>query len=204
MGSSFCHIIPSILKYMIMNKAKIARIVSEISNGFLTMILTPLLAIGTSTLGTKLKIIYSLAYLLVTILPYLILKKLGKASDYEFTNRKERPPYFITVSLLFGLLFLILKTYSIPTLTDISLALFVVASVITIVTFFWKISGHMTYSTLLFMTLGYIFSPYVLLLFLFSPFIGWSRIVLKKHTLGQVIAGTIVTATICILIYWVF
>lgn len=187
-----------------MNKAKIARIVSEISNGFLTMILTPLLAIGASTLGTKLKIIYSLAYLLVTILPYLILKKLGKASDYEFTNRKERPPYFITVSLLFGLLFLILKTYSIPTLTDISLALFVVASVITIVTFFWKISGHMTYSTLLFMTLGYIFSPYVLLLFLFSPFIGWSRIVLKKHTLGQVIAGTIVTATICILIYWVF
>lgn len=187
-----------------MNKAKIARIISEISNGFLTMILTPLLAIGFSSLNMKLRIIYSSTYLLATILPYLILKKLGKASDYEFTNRKERPPYFITLSILFAILFLILKTYGISTLTNVSLALFVVASIITAVTFFWKISGHMTYSTLLFMTLGYIFSPYYLLLFLFSPFIAWSRIVLKKHTLGQVIAGTIVTATICILIYWVF
>jgi len=187
-----------------MSKKKIARIISEISNGFLTMILTPLLAIAISSLKIELKIIYCLAYLLTTVLPYLILKKLGKASDYEFTKREERPPYFITLSLLFGLLFFLLKRYAIATLTDVSLALFVAASVVTIVTFFWKISGHMTYSTLFFMTLGYLFSPYFLLLFLFSPLIAWSRIQLKKHTVEQVIAGTLVTACICILIYWVF
>jgi len=187
-----------------MNKSKVARVISEIFNGFVTMILVPLLAIILSSLSTKLKVIYSLAYLLATILPYLVLKKLGRASDYEFTKREERPPYFITLSLLFGVLFLLLKRYGIATLTDVSLALFVAASVVTIVTFFWKISGHMTYSTLFFMTLGYLFSPYFLLLFLFSPLIAWSRIQLKKHTVEQVIAGTLFTACICILIYWVF
>ena len=96
-----------------MNKKKIARIISEISNGFLTMILTPLLAIAVSSLETKLKIIYSLAYLLATILPYFVLKKLGRASDYEFTKREERPPYFVSLSLLFGLLFLLLRRYGI-------------------------------------------------------------------------------------------
>lgn len=187
-----------------MSKSKIARIISEISNGFLTMILTPLLAIFVSPLDIKLKLAYSTAYLLATILPYLILKKLGKASDYEFTKREERPPYFVTLSILFGILFLILRGYGIPELTNVSLALFVVASVVTIITFFWKISGHMTYSTLLFMTLAYLFSPYFLLLFLFSALIAWSRIQLEKHDLGQVIAGTLVTAAISILIYWVF
>ena len=186
-----------------MNKKKIARIISEISNGFLTMILTPLLAIAVSSLETKLKIIYSLAYLLATILPYFVLKKLGRASDYEFTKREERPPYFVSLSLLFGLLFLLLRRYGIEPLTNVSLAIFVVASTITLITFFWKISGHMTYSTLLFCTLAYLFSPYFLLLFLFSPFIAWSRIELEKHTLVQVIAGTLVTATLCVFIYWV-
>ena len=186
-----------------MNKSKVARVISEIFNGFVTMILTPFLAIFVSSLSLSLKIVYSIAYLLATILPYLILKKLGRASDYEFTKREERPPYFITLSLLFGILFLLLRRHGIETLTNVSLALFVIASVVTIVTFFWKISGHMTYSTLLFITLGYLFSPYFLLLFLFSPFIAWSRIQLKKHTLGQVFAGTLVTAGICILIYWV-
>ena len=187
-----------------MSKKKIARIISEISNGFFTMILTPLLGIAVSSLETKLKILYSLGYLLATILPYLVLKKLGRASDYEFTKREERPPYFVSLSLLFGVLFLLLKSYGIESLTNVSLCIFVVASVITLITFFWKISGHMTYSTLLFFTLAYLFSPYYLLLFLFSPFIAWSRIKLEKHNLGQVTAGTIVTSIICILIYWVF
>lgn len=187
-----------------MNKAKIARIISEIANGFLTMVLTPSIAVASSTLDIKLKIIYIVAYFLAIILPYLLLYKLGLASDYEFTKRDERPRYFISLSLLYGALFLILRRYDIDSLTTVSFAFFLVSSVITFITFFWKISGHMTYSTLLFLTLAYLFSPYFLLLFLFSPLIAWSRIELKKHSLKQVIAGTLIPALVTILIYWVF
>lgn len=188
-----------------MNKDKLARIISEISNGFATMILTPVVALAISPLTIGHKVLFSLLYIAVPLVTYLILHRLGKVTDYELTKREERPLYFTILSLLFGLLYLFLKGYSIEMLTNVSLCIFAVASTITVITFLWKISGHMTYSTLLFLTLFYLFkSPYILLLFLFTPFIAWSRIQLKKHTLAQVVAGTLVTATICILIYWVF
>ena len=189
-----------------MLKKKIARIISEISNGFMTMMLTPLIAINTSSLDTKNRIIYSLAYILSPLLPYFVLKKMGKISDYEFTKREERPPYFTTISILFGVIYFFVRNLDIQILTNVSLNIFLVSSVITVITFLWKISGHMTYSTLLFATLIYLFpnTPALYLLFLFTPFIGWSRIVLEKHTLSQVTLGTLLTLFISILIYWGF
>jgi membrane-associated phospholipid phosphatase len=191
-----------------MTKTKIARIISDIFNGFLTMILTPSIAIFTSPLPTTQKIMFFILYLLSPILPYLILRKMGKVTDYEFTNRKERPPYFTTISLLFGILFLLITTLNIEALalTRVSLNIFIVSSVITLITFFWKISGHMTYSTILFITLVYLFpsTPALMFLFVLTPIIAWSRIVLNKHTLTQVILGTLIPLSISILIYWPF
>ena len=189
-----------------MLKTKIARIISEISNGFLTMILTPLIPLVISPVSITNKLIYSLAYFFSTTIPYLVLKKMGRISDYELTKREERPPYFTTISLLFGIIFLLLTTLAVETLTKVSLNLFLVSSVITIITFYWKISGHMTYSTILFATLIFLFpdTPTLYLLFLFSPFIGWSRIALEKHTLTQVTLGTLIPLAISILIYWPF
>lgn len=185
-----------------MNKQKIARIISEIFNGFLTMMLAPILVIFLSTLSLNLKFFYSALYILLPILLYLLLKKLGKVSDYDLTNRKERPIYFSLLTIFFGVLFFVLREYRVEYVTFVSLCLFAVSTAITIVTFFWKISGHMTYSTFLFCTLAYILSPYFFLMFLFTPLIAWSRIELKKHTLSQTIAGTLLTLAICSFIYW--
>ncbi len=189
-----------------MLKTKIARIISEISNGFMTMILTPVIAILVSPLDTLNKTIFILTYTLSPILPYFVLKKMGKVTDYEFTNRKERPPYFSTITIIFGILFLLLTTFNLEMLTKVTLNLFLISSVITLITFFWKISGHMTYSTILFTTLLFLFpnTPALFALFLFTPFIGWSRIALKKHDLTQVTLGTLIPLTISILIYWGF
>lgn len=120
-------------------------------------------------------------------------------------NIKDRVIYSL-VYILFGIIYLFIRTLDIQILTNISLNTFIVSSVITFITFFWKISGHMTYSTLLFTTLLYLFpaNPYLFLLFIFSPFIAWSRIVLEKHTLSQVIMGALITLSISVLIYWVF
>lgn len=188
-----------------MNKDKLARIFSEMFNGFATMILTPVIAITVSPFEIWKKVLYSLIYLFIPLTTYLILRRLGKVSDYELTKREERPIYFTILSLVFGIMYFVLRKYNLEILNNTSLCIFIVTSTITVITFFWKISGHMTYSTLLFLTLLYIFnSPWILLLFLFTPFIAWSRIQLKKHTLAQVIVGTLLVTIICILIYWVF
>jgi len=189
-----------------MLKTKIARIISEISNSFITMILAPLITIFISPLDTTNKIIFSSLYILSPIIPYFVLRKLGKISDYEFTDRKERPPYFTTITILFGIIFLLIAPLNIDILTKVSLNIFVVSSIITIITFFWKISGHMTYSTILFVTLIYLFptAPALFFFFLLTPFIGWSRIALTKHNLTQVTLGTLIPLTLSILIYWGF
>lgn len=189
-----------------MDLRKPARIVSEIFNGFAMMILTPTLAVLVLNVPLIYKILVPLAYLLFTILPFVILRKIGKISDYEFTKREERPPYFTSVTIgyliLFALASLLIKNSD---LTLVTLALFTSSCILTMVTLFWKMSGHMTYSTLFFFTLLFFFPEvhFLPLIFIFTPFIAISRVILKKHTIWQTIIGTLVCATISILIYWV-
>ena len=185
---------------------KASRVVSEIFNGFAMMILTPTLAVIVLDIPTIYKILVPLAYLCFTIVPFIVLKKMGKISDYEFTKREERPPYFTLVTvgylLLFVLTSLLIKNTN---LSLVTLALFSTSCVLTMVTLFWKMSGHMTYSTLFFFTLISLFSEvkFLPIIFIFTPLIAISRVILKKHTIWQTILGTLVCATITILIYWV-
>ena len=184
---------------------KIARIVSEMFNGFLTIILAPTIAFWVSDVNILYKLLFPFLYLVITIAPFLILRKMGQISDYEFTKREERPPYFSIVTIGYLLLFVLTILLKDSTLIHVTLNVFVATCVLTIVNLYWKMSGHMTFSTLLFFTLLYLF-PYATALpfiFLFTPLIAASRVILKKHTIMQTIVGTLVCATISILILWI-
>ena len=185
---------------------KVSRIISEIFNGLLTMILVPTIAFAVSDVSIFYKLLFPLLYILVTIAPFVILHRMGKISDYEFTKREERPPYFTITTIGYLALFL-LTSFLVKdtTLIHITLAIFVAQCILTIVTLYWKMSGHMTFSTLLFFTLIYLFpyATFLPLIFLFTPLIAASRVILKKHTVMQTIIGTLVSATISILILWI-
>lgn len=189
-----------------MLKKKLARIISEIFNGFFTMLATPVLVFLLSDILLIYKIIFILCYITLPLLPYFYLKKLGKISDYEFTKREERPLYFSLHSLIFLLLSIasifLLKNTEITTVT---ITAFIISSILTIITLFWKISGHMIFSTLLFFTLLYLFPQQHLLwlLFIFTPMIAWSRVELKKHTWLQTIAGVAVSAIISVIFFFI-
>ena len=184
---------------------KLARIISEMFNGFFIMIITPTLAFAISSVSITYKIIFPLLYIFVTLAPFLIFMKLGKVSDYEFTKSEERPPYFTAVTVGYAILFMLTTLLKDTTLTNVTLAVFTASSILTIVNLYWKMSGHMTYSTLFFFTLLYLFpyTPYLPLVFIFTPLIAASRVILKKHTVWQVIVGTLVSTCISILILWV-
>ncbi|MGI5897627.1 MAG: hypothetical protein ACOX6Q_00480 [Candidatus Dojkabacteria bacterium] len=188
-----------------MNTKKFARIISEIFNGFTLMVLSVAIPLFVSDISNCKKFTYITIYTLIPLLSYFAVKKFAKISDHDFTDRRERPPFFVTLTVLFGIMHLLLKREGIQMLTDTSLALFASTTALTLVTFFWKMSGHMTYSTLFFTSMLYTFkNPLLLLLYIFTPIIGWARIKLSKHTLAQVIAGTFVTLTISVLIFFVF
>lgn len=192
---------------MIKNKLpeKISRILSEVFNGFITIILVPTLAFCIAPIPMVYKILFPLLYIAITIIPYIILRKLGKISDHDFTKREERPPYFTIASIGYLILFLLTTILKNTILTQVTLAVFTTTCVLTLVNLYWKMSGHMTYSTLLFFTLIYLF-PYTSWLpfvFILTPLIAISRVILKKHTIAQVIVGTIVSATLSILILYI-
>lgn len=135
-----------------------------------------------------------LAYIIICV-------RLGKISDVDVSRRTERvgPFLFGTSSVLVGLLVLLL----IQGPKDLQTALIITATsaiVLMITTLWWKISIHASSlggaATMLTALYGAVMLPCFFLLILVS----WSRVVLRRHTILQVIAGSLVSIMLSLLI----
>jgi len=183
-------------------KTRIARVLSDIFNGYITLILPILYATISSTLPSLYKIVISILITISPITIFLILKSMGKVTDFDMTDRKERPLYCITITLIIGLLYLVTFEQGHSILSTITLNSLIISTVFTFITLFWKISGHMTFLTMTYTSLIYLIpSPFTILLFPIIPFVAWSRIKLKKHTVLQVVMGTLMSAMISALVF---
>src|SRR5690606_12839049 len=137
------------------------------------------------------------SFVIPGILIYLLLR-IGLISDLSLKVRKERfYPYFITL-LSYSAMVIFYYKAQMPTwfitMMAGSIAILIISILITIV---WKISAHMFGVGGL---LGGVMSvcyyvehsnPYWLFigLFILAGSVGTSRLILKRHTLAQVIAG---------------
>lgn len=136
------------------------------------------------------------------IVPAILLgvfMKLGLISDVDVTNVKQRRLFFVLVLLAHTLSFALLVMYGSKEsfeLRGMGLAVEVVG---TIITFFWKISGHLAVTSFLtgalIILLGWQWAWMLLLL----PIIAWSRVVLKRHTVMQTLAGSVLPLGIMML-----
>jgi membrane-associated phospholipid phosphatase len=142
-------------------------------------------------------------YVFVPIITYAYLYKKGlitdKKFDFNIKKREERPLYNLILILGFLTNYILIVMYKIPIVEEIALFLLLSFLVFTLVTLFWKISGHMTQTVLGILVFAYVFPDhrlYILLMgyLLCVPLVGLSRIKLGHHTLLQVIAGTVVTS----------
>ncbi|GCE47426.1 PAP2 superfamily protein [Thermosporothrix hazakensis] len=118
--------------------------------------------------------------------------KMGKLSDLDVSKRSQRtgPFLFGLSSALLGLIALAL-TRAPRALQSVLLATIIIGVILLIITVWWKISMHAASLsgalTILTIIYGAICLPaYVLLLL-----VCWSRVILRRHTTGQVIAGSI-------------
>jgi len=149
-------------------------------------------------------------YVLTPIFTYLYLSKKGlitdKKNDFNIRKREERPLYNLILLFAFLTNYILISMYNIPVVEEIALFLLVSFFIFSIITLFWKISGHMTQTVLAILIVAYVFVDiriYTLLIgyLIFIPLVGFSRIRLKHHNIWQVIAGTLVTTLVGILIY---
>jgi membrane-associated phospholipid phosphatase len=134
-----------------------------------------------------------LAYLL-----WLVHK--GALEDIYMPRRETRArPLTVLMVWLFICLGLI-RYWEAPQIVEIFvLSAMVLVSSLGLVTLFWKISFHgatiTAAATATVMVAGYSAWPVILLV----PLVGWSRIRLERHTLRQVIYGSLVGALIALI-----
>ncbi len=154
-------------------------------------------------------VLLALFYALVTLFflsigPFiyiLIALRMGKISDVDVSRRTERagPFLFGISSVLAGWLVLILLQG--PRNLQTVLIITAVSGILMMVTtLWWKISIHASSlggaATMLTAFYGAIMLPAFLLLILVS----WSRVVLRRHTVLQVVAGSLVSIALTLLL----
>jgi membrane-associated phospholipid phosphatase len=116
----------------------------------------------------------------------------GRLTDFHLRVRKERfVPMMVQLVSLAGAIILmaVFSTPGLLLMTAIwgaSLTAFLL-----LITLFWKISGHSTaaasFAVFMFIYYGYILTP----VFILIPVVAWARVRIKRHTVAQVLAGTI-------------
>ncbi len=143
-----------------------------------------------------------LAVLFSSVVPYGIIwlgVRRGQLTDHHIGVREQRrrPLVYGLLSVLVGLAALILLSAPRP-LVAMVVVMFTVLLVVTAINQVWKLSAHAAVAAGSASVLVIVFGSALVLSFLVVALVGWSRVQLRDHTLGQVVAGAAVGASITI------
>lgn len=142
---------------------------------------------------------------IVPALVVVILKKMGKVSDYDISRRENRAlPFLIgVVSYATGTLLLDLLKAP-PIIVGFMLCYAVNTLFIFFITLVWKISVHVTSLGGPIAAMTYVFGLQSLWLLLLMLPLAWARVHLKAHTPMQTVAGGTLgfSATFLELVWW--
>jgi membrane-associated phospholipid phosphatase len=181
-----------------------ASVVSTVIHPLLFPLLTLIVISMTYTHGNISKTtLYSILAVLLTAVPVALIVyvqvKRGAWSDLDVSQRKQRYALYPLTLVCLALLTFVYARLHAPVQATIAVVTLAVANIINgIVNLFWKISAHATTaamcaSLLWQLSAGHTWGPPAAA---GAALVGWSRVELKRHTAGQVVAGWLVgTAT---------
>ena len=129
----------------------------------------------------------------------------GHIKDLRLSRRQDRfGPFMVTC---FGMVVTVLVFYKLGIPTQIivfimsGLLILLIASFITL---FWKISIHALAITMIVMTINILSGFAFWYLFVLPPFVMWSRVETKRHTVAQVLAGMLLSTVVVYIVYSLF
>lgn len=141
----------------------------------------------------------------IPLIFFAISFKLGWVSDIDLSDRKQRPLYLIVFIAGMFIASAILYILQVPLKFFVYTFSGLVMTVITtLITLFWKISFHTAVTTSVVTAITILGGIRYLPFFILIPIIAWARIVLKKHTLNQVVGGFLVAFLITEAIFYAF
>lgn len=136
----------------------------------------------------------------VSIFRYWLVKT-HRVTDWDIRKRAQRikPLIALVVFILFDIVVVSTAGSSILTNTFILFALWLFG--LLLITFFTKISGHVSAVTLAVLLIISWFGWQLLPLLCCVPLVGWARVVGKNHTLGQVVVGVVYSTVVLYISY---
>ncbi len=123
----------------------------------------------------------------------------GEISDADITRRSERYK-LLTLTLVSNIVALICAyVWGTWLLFQLMSGVMVVLLAIYVITFYWKISLHMTFNVVGISLINMTHDWSHMYLYLCIPLVYWSRRLLRKHTTWQLLAGFVVSQGIMLL-----
>lgn len=137
----------------------------------------------------------SLCVLFGSIMPFIFVVFLYKKkiiADLHVPRREDRLKPLLVSNISYLLGYFVFFIFKAPVyLKAMFFTSFLTTVLLTVITSFWKISFHTSWITFTSITYYVFFGKWMLLLFLFVPLVAWARVKIKRHTAGQVIAGSL-------------
>ncbi|EKD76513.1 MAG: PAP2 family protein [uncultured bacterium] len=162
-------------------------------------ILTLVLVYGTGLTTDQQATVLVPVLLCDLVLPVVLLtlfKKLNLISDLEITKVSERRLYFIVIMALHLISVGLLWWFGNAVAAELRLLGWMIEIAGTIITFYWKISVHLAANSFMIAIIMVLFGWQWWPLLLILPVVAWARVVRKKHTVAQTLAGSILPLAI--------
>lgn len=153
-----------------------------------------IIALNVGLSRDKLTLLFPLVGFINIILPIFIffwLKSLGEFKS-GMTRREERYRFFGLLAICYFISTIVLLFWGNNLSFVLNLILFILTATIWLVTFKFKLSGHMAWNGAMIFVINFLFGWSYFWLFLLLAIIGFSRVYLKKHTFEEVLVGAIV------------
>ncbi|MFC1899888.1 phosphatase PAP2 family protein [Chloroflexota bacterium] len=187
-------------------RERIANLISNIFNPFLVSLVLILVLSLQSTVNSSDALKWVLVSVVIGILPifltivYLVYSR--RLEGVLIVSRKQRTKIFIITGICAGIGGLLLPYLGAPITLVATFASGLIAAVIFMgVNFFWKISLHSAFLAAAATILIMLFGSVVAAISVLVPVVGWSRVELKHHSLAQVTAGALLSASIVFTVF---
>ena len=155
--------------------------------------------------GLKWIVVVSPFLIIVPIIFFAVSLKLGWISDIDLSRREERPAF---LSVFIGSLAVALAVLYILKVPE-NLLIYVLSALLvvifsSIITLYWKISFHTAVTASVITAITILGGGAFSWMFLLILPVGWARVVLERHTLYQVIGGTLIAFVITWAVFYLF
>ena len=151
-------------------------------------------AVKSGVFGWNLFYLMSTFFVMMILPPALLLVwavRTKRVSNWDLSNRKQRVRALLIFACFLCIDYFIVERIGTPLMSEVFRFVSMLFAGFFLITLRSKISGHMMTWTLIILFFiswyGWTLAP----LFFIIPLLGWSRLVLKRHTLGEVMGGVL-------------